>query len=435
MHGPILLTVSEGNAAHRYGERVTAPKTLILGLNFAPEPTGNAPYTTSLSAGLVARGFPVAVQTAHPHYPEWHIRDGYGGWTRHEDLNGVPLTRRRHYIPRRPRGLRRLLSELSFGLRLLVARWGRRDVTIAVSPALFSTWLASLRRGRAPFVVWVQDLYALGLAETDEGGTVAARVTRWVERWTLRSADRIVVVHDRFREYVVREFGIDESKVTVIRNWTHLPASAPIDRVAARSARSWGPDQVIALHAGNMGVKQGLENVIAAARLADARGARVRFVMLGGGGERPRLGELARGVESIEFIDTLPDAEFRAALAAADVLLVNEKQGVANMAVPSKLTSYFDAARPVVAATDPGGITAAEIKASGGGLIVNAADPAALLAAVIGLGADHAQADALGRSGRRYREDLLGERRALDRWQETLEAVMRGKQVPTGLPQ
>ena len=39
---------------------------------------------------------------------------------------------------------------------------------------------------------------------------------------------------------------------------------------------------MIALHAGNMGVKQGLENVVEAARQADATRSPVRFVLLGG---------------------------------------------------------------------------------------------------------------------------------------------------------
>ncbi len=52
--------------------------------------------------------------------------------------------------------------------------------------------------------------------------------------------------------------------------------------------------------------------------------------------------------------------------------MVNELPGVANMAVPSKLTSYFDAARPVLAATEMGGITASEIEQARAGVVVQA---------------------------------------------------------------
>ena len=49
------------------------------------------------------------------------------------------------------------------------------------------------------------------------------------------------------------------------------------------------------------------------------------------------------------------------------MLLVNELPGVAHMAMPSKLTSYFQAGKPVLAATDEGGFTAKEIALSGAG--------------------------------------------------------------------
>ena len=67
--------------------------------------------------------------------------------------------------------------------------------------------------------------------------------------------------------------------------------------------------------------------------------------------------------------------DFQVALSAADFLLVNELPGVKDMAVPSKLTSYFNAGVPVVAATDDGSVTAAEIATSGGGVRVDAACP------------------------------------------------------------
>jgi len=406
----------------------------ILGLNYPPEQTGIAPYTGALATGLVGRGWAVGAQVAHPHYPAWRIARGYGEWTRRETLNGVRLTRRRHYVPGRPRGVRRLLSELSFGARLLLRRRGRStpsarsrtgtSATIAVSPALFSTWLASWRRGRAPFIVWVQDLYTLGLAETGEGGGLVARITRHIESRTLRRADRVVVIHERFADYVVRELGVAPDRVVVIRNWTHLPLTVPATGSASRDAFGWRAGDTVVLHAGNMGVKQGLEHVVAAAREADRREAPVRFVLLGGGGEHDRLVESARGIERIEFLDPLPDDRFRGALAAADLLLVNEKPGVAAMSVPSKLTSYFDAGRPVIAATDPTGITAAELAASGGGIVVPAGESGSLIDAVLALRADPQRAAALGAAGRRYRETVLDQDAAIDQWEAMLHGLL-----------
>jgi Glycosyl transferase 4-like domain len=101
----------------------TAParrlRVTVLGGHYFPEPTGNAPYTAGLAQGLAMRGHDVRVITTHPHYPEWRIKDGYGGWFRDEEIRGGRVRRLAHYVPANPGGLRRLLSELSLGLRYL----------------------------------------------------------------------------------------------------------------------------------------------------------------------------------------------------------------------------------------------------------------------------------------------------------------------------
>lgn len=400
----------------------------ILSLHYPPEPTGNAPYSGALAAGLAAAGHQVTAHVAHPHYPEWKIYDGYGGWRHSELLDGVRVDRRLHYVPQPPRGIRRLISELSFGARLIFAAWGSPQVLIALSPALFSTALAMIRLRltprRPPLIVWVQDIYSLGMAETEQGGNFVQRVTRWVEKHTFNAADRIVVIHPRFAEILTEELGVTAAKVVVVRNWTHLPPSLDVDAAAAKASLGWPSQVTLAVHAGNMGAKQGLENIVEAARIADERDAPVHFILIGDGSARRSLEEYAQGISRLEFVDPLDDREFRLALGAADVLLVNEKPGVSAMAVPSKLTSYFDAGRPVIAATDLCGITASEIEAADAGLVVPAGDAVALIDAVLKMREDAAAAARYGLNGRRHRESWLDERRALEGWKRLIYEVV-----------
>jgi glycosyltransferase involved in cell wall biosynthesis len=393
-------------------------------LHYPPEPTGNAPYSGALAAGLAAAGNSVTVHAAHPHYPEWKIYDGHGGWRKVEQRQGVELHRRLHYVPRPPRGIRRLISEISFGIRLVFARWGSPGVVIALSPPLFSAALAAARLRLTPhrpkLLVWVQDIYSLGLAETGQGGAFVQRVTRWVERQTLGSADRVIVIHERFADFVTKDLGIPSSKVVVLRNWTHLPPSAAVDAAAAKTTLGWPGSATLAVHTGNMGAKPGLENIVDAARLADERNAPVHFILVGNGSERDALKEHALGVSRLTFVDPLGDNDFRLALGAADVLLVNEKPGVSAMAMPSKLTSYFDAGRPVVAATDPGGITGSEMAVAQAGVVVPAGDAAALLDAVLAMRENPEVAAQYGANGRRHRETHLDEGQAIGEWQRLI---------------
>lgn len=400
----------------------------ILGLNFPPEPTGIAPYLGALASGLQAAGHEVTALVAYPHYPKWEIYDGYAGFTKVEHLNGVRVRRLRHYVPRAPRGIRRLASELSFGMRLLFSRWGSPRVVIAVSPPLFSTAMVTIRlrltRNRPRLILWMQDIYSLGLAETGEGGAFVRRITRSVEKWTTTAADRVVVIHPAFAEFASRDLGTAASKVVIQRNWTHLLPSNGVERDFAKARLNWTWQPFLAVHTGNMGAKQALENIVDAARIADQQNAPVHFVLVGDGSERRSLEERGRGVVRITFVDPLDEAEYRLALGAADVLLVNEKVGVSTMAMPSKLTAYFDAGRPVIAATDPNGITASEVRAAAAGVVIPAGDPVALLDAVLAMRADPQAAARYAACGRRHRESVLDERIAIALWTDLVSSTV-----------
>lgn len=378
-----------------------------------------------MAAGLVRRGRDVRALAGHPHYPDWKVAPGYGQWSSRENIDGVSVHRLRHFIPANPTPMPRAVSEASFGLRQVFARWGRPEVVVAVSPALISSSLVRLRakvtHSRTPFVVWVQDLYGLGLAETGQGTGLAARLIRGIERWLLRSASLVVVIHDRFADRVHEDFGVPLERTAVVRNWTHLATMPEVDVAAVRQAYGWGDDEIVVAHTGNMGVKQGLHHVVDAGRLAHRAGEKVRFVLVGRGSQRDELAErIDSEPTSTEIMPPLDDKAFAEVLQAADILLVNELPGVAEMCVPSKLTSYFASGRPVLAATDALGITAQEVITAQAGVAVPAGDPAALLEGAKGLAADREEATRLGENGKRYKETVLEETFAIERFDSLL---------------
>jgi glycosyltransferase involved in cell wall biosynthesis len=172
-----------------------------------------------------------------------------------------------------------------------------------------------------------------------------------------------------------------------------------------------------------MGAKQGLENLVDAARLAAESDPDLLFVLLGGGHQLGFLRERAADLPNLHFMPSAADREFADTLAAADVLVVNERPGVAEMSVPSKITSYCAAGRPIVAATDPEGATADLIRTAAAGRVVPAGEPQTLLSAVRELVHDDEAVAELGASGRRFAEDRLsahGAMRAYDAWVDAL---------------
>jgi colanic acid biosynthesis glycosyl transferase WcaI len=282
--------------------------------------------------------------------------------------------------------------------------------------------LARLRMSRKslPVGLWTQDLYSAGLVETGTTGVAVANAVANVEAKVARSVDGVAVIHERFRQRLIDQLRVPDSQVRVIRNWSHFDAVPEINREAVRSKLGWSPKEIVALHAGNMGAKQGLENVVESARLADTRQVPVRFVLLGGGNQRSNLERLGRGIDRLDILSSLPGREFQEALGAADVLLVNERPGLTEMSVPSKLTSYFASGNPVIAASEADSVTAAEVAASGAGLRVPPGEPEALLQAVQRLGEDKVASAALGQAGVRYRRDVLAEDAAIRSFEDWL---------------
>ena len=166
----------------------------------------------------------------------------------------------------------------------------------------------------------------------------------------------------------------------------------------------WTDGRQVVLHAGNIGLKQGLEQVVDAARLAAERGDPVRFVFSGGGSQTGAIRAAARDLRNVDFLGVQPDGIHASLLAAADVLLLSERATQIDMSLPSKLTSYHAAGRPILAAVAVGGSSAAEVTRSGAGMVVPAGQPEALLAALAQLRRQPALAAELGAAGRAYAE-------------------------------
>ncbi|MBW3644000.1 MAG: glycosyltransferase [Actinobacteria bacterium] len=402
---------------------------LFVGINYAPEETGIAPYTTDLAEHLAARGWQVTVLAGMPHYPRWRVSSAYRRRFRaREERNGVEVQRFRHYVPRSQSAARRGLYELTFLAHGATATSLRRpDCVVGVVPSLSGGVIARLqaRRFRVPYGLIIQDLVSPAAAQSGVPGAAAmARPVRAVEAGIARRATAISVITQSFRPYLL-DAGVDADRIVDVPNWTHV--SRPSGR-AGEIRRSWGWDEDVSvvLHAGNMGYKQGLDNVVEMARLAGAEGRPLRFVLMGDGSDRKRLESLGQDVDALEFLDPQPAEVFMDVLAAADVLVLNERASVRDMSLPGKITSYFLSGRPVVAAVRRDGVTARELERSGGALVVAPEDPATLLDAVSDLVADQHLKDRLVSAASVFAEQHLDRSTLLARAERFVAGLASG---------
>lgn len=386
---------------------------VMVSVHYWPEETGIGPYATGAAEHFASEGATVTVLTAMPFYPQWKIRPGYRGrLSATERHNAVDIRRVRHYVPKRQSAIRRTLYEASFLGCLLRAPWRTGpDAVIGVIPSLSGGIAARAisRVAKAPYGIIVQDLSGQAARQSGiAGGSAIARVTTALEGAVCRRATRIAIVAPAFRG-PLEAMGVRPEAIAEARNWSHIPGPTA-DRSRTRQELGWAPNEFIVLHAGNMGLKQGLEHLIAAARLAHGEHPSLRFVLMGDGNQRQTLVQLAQGLGNVTFLDSVDAESFPNALAAADLLLIHERSSVMDMSLPSKLTSYFMAGQPVLAAVNPEGATAQELEHAGAAVIVPAGDPLALLRAIIELEDNPARRRTLAERGSAYaREQLSAE--------------------------
>jgi len=190
--------------------------------------------------------------------------------------------------------------------------------------------------------------------------------------------------------------------------------------VGYRSGLGASSESVVALYSGNMGEKQGLELVVEAARQLQGHLA-ILFVLCGTGAAYPRLRKIAEGLENIRWLPLQPLERFNELLNAADIHLLPQTAGAADLVMPSKLTAIFASARPVVATAEEG--TALYEVVLGKGVVVSPGDAAGFADALLNLAYDRERRDSLGRAARSYAECHLDREVILARFEQALLAL------------
>jgi colanic acid biosynthesis glycosyl transferase WcaI len=407
---------------------------LVTTTYYWPEEAGSAPYLAGLAQHLQEQGHRVVVATGYPHYPEWRLPSGarLARTDRHGD---VVVRRRWHYVPRSQTAAHRALYEASLYALGLTALGKRRkpDLIIGTCPSLAGGALAATAAKiyRAPYAIVFQDLMGQAAQQSGvPGGPLVASSVRRAELGVARGAKAVGIIAEGFRTYL-EEGGVAPQKIHRLRNWTRRVE--PSETVPETRRRlGWLEDEFICLHGGNLGRKQGLDNLLDTAALL--RNERLRIVLAGDGNDRRRLEERASELklDNLQFIDLQGPGLWEAVMEASNVLLVNQRPSVTDMSLPSKLTSYFAANRPVVAAASADSETAREIQAAGAGYVVPPDDPHALREAILAVRSDGV-AVKLGSSARRYAERTLVPAIALAEYDSFFEVALNGSR-PAPVP-
>lgn len=426
------MTEPSSGAESPRGDGAAAPAAdpasfLVVTQYYAPERGAAQVRLGALARELHRRGAQVEVLTALPNYPLGRIFDG---WSHRPvqvvDEGGVRVVRVWLWASMGS-GIMRMVNYASFGLMSLLGLLRTRPAewTVVEYPTLFGALPAAVwcRIRKRKVVINVADLWVDAIVEFGAlGDGAVVKVLRRLEAWMLTHATAVTAVTDGVRDALIAK-GVDPQRICWMSNGADADMFGPgvpdadIDEILGLA-----PDDHLFLYAGTQGYVHGLETLVDAAELlADEP---FRFVLVGGGSERPKLEALvaSRGLANVSFHDPVAPEEIARYLrrATAGVCSIRDTELFKSVR-SAKMFPVMATGKPVLyAGADEGAALVARTRA---GIAVPYGDPVALAEGARRLVAEPAEAAAMGAAGQRWIDEEGSWKVLVARWLADLAKV------------
>lgn len=388
-------------------------KILISSINFAPDHSGIALYSTDLPVYFAEKGHEVTMVTGFSYYPKWKKRrEDEGRLFARETYKGVRVLRGYLYVPEAVNTLKRIVHELSFvffaGLNFL--RAGRQECIVIISPPLLLGLVGVLFKWlwKAELVFHIQDLQpdaALSLGMVKKG--LMIRTLLKIETFIYRHSTWVATITQGMWKRL-REKGIPQEKLGIYYNWIDV-AEAGRRRPGGRFREKVGiPEgKFLVAYAGNIGIKQGVDVLVdLAAAMQDVED--LHFLIVGDGADKERLLATARerGLANLSFLPFFGQEDYFDLLQDIEISFVAQKAGTGNVFFPSKLLGIMAMGKPLLVSADPDSELANVIRESDSGLVAAAGDIPRLQAHVLELIKSRERLRELGANGRKTVESF-----------------------------
>jgi colanic acid biosynthesis glycosyl transferase WcaI len=329
-------------------------RILLIGGNYVPEPTGIGKYNGEMMSWLATQGHECSVVTSYPYYPHWKRQAPYekkSYWFTRETISSseksIKVYRCPHYIPKKPTGLKRMISDLTFMFSAFIQVFlllfkKKYDYVITVVPPFQIGLLGVMYKWikGAKLIYHIQDLQIDAAKELKMiNSKMLLSLMFRIEKFILEKADHRSSISDGMIRKIVAKCG---KPVIFFPNWVDTQTFHPITKKEELKLKfNFLPDEKIVLYSGAIGEKQGLESIIYAAR--DLRGSKVKFVICGSGPYKEKLSAMVQSMalDNVVFLPLQPKEVFNEFLNMADIHLVLQKANANDLVMPSKLTTIL----------------------------------------------------------------------------------------------
>ncbi len=334
-------------------------RVLLIGGNFSPELTGIGKYSGEMIDRLANKGYNCTVVTSYPYYPHWKVQPPYAGssfWYKRElkKSNGIArpgtieIFRCPHYIPQKPTGLKRIISDFSFCfaafVKLIQLLFTEKfDFIVVVAPpfqlGLLGVLYKKIRGGK--FLYHIQDLQIDAARDFNLiRSKFIINALFSIEKYILKRADIVSSISKGMIKKIEAKY---KREVVFFPNWVDTDVFFPLPgKEMLKKSFGFADSDKVILYSGAIGEKQGLESILATAKSFESRDG-IKFVICGSGPYKEKLQELkeSQNLENVIFLPLQPYDKLNSFLNMADIHLVLQKINATDLVMPSKLTAIL----------------------------------------------------------------------------------------------
>ncbi|UII77595.1 glycosyltransferase family 4 protein [Flagellimonas sp. HMM57] len=329
-------------------------KVLFLTDNFPPEFNAPATRTYEHCKEWVKQGVEVTVVTCAPNFPEGKIFEGYKNkWYQKDVIDGINVIRVWTYIAANKGFLKRIIDFLSF---MIMSFWAglfiKTDIIVATSPQFFTAvsgrWLSFWKR--KPWVmevrdIWPESIRAVGAMDRN----LIIRFFEYLELHMYKSAWRIIVVTDSFKEQLINERGVSEEKIKVVKNGINTTMFKPIPKNEKLLKELGLTNKFIVGYIGTHGMAHKLDFILECA--SKIENEKFHFLFLGTGAEKDNLMQMKDnlGLKNVTMLPPVEKREVKKYISILDVALVNlKKSDTFKSVLPSKIFELSGMHKPIL---------------------------------------------------------------------------------------
>jgi len=411
---------------------------LLIGYNYAPEPTGIGKYSGEMIEWLAAKGYECTVITTYPYYPYWQVQEPYRKnrfWYKTEKSSfpsggSIKVVRCPIYVPAKPSGLKRIILDFTFLFTsafpiffLLFKR--KKDLVMAVAPSFLVGLPAVIYKvfKKSKFDYHIQDMQ---IEAARDLGMIKSKFLLdslfKIERFIMNRADVVCSISDGMIEKLKTKCNRD---IYFFPNWADVKNFYPVlDKANIKKDFGFEPQDKIVLYSGAIGQKQGLEAILNAAEYCKSQ-SNVKFIICGTGPYKATLESIAKsmGLTNIFFFPLQPLEKFNAFLNLAQVHLVIQKADASDLMMPSKLTAILAVGGLALITANPGAGLHTLVINHGVGIVVEAENQDALNKGIEAGLLESTQNDQIRKASRHYAEKYLDKDRIMQRFVDDLLKV------------